>query len=51
MGERVEAGAPWGGVHANDAAGRAEDAAMVAGAIGIGDTREAAARLVDEIVG
>ena len=51
VGERVEAGAPMGVVHANDAAGRAEAAAMVAGAIGIGDTREAAARLVDEVVG
>ena len=51
VGERVEAGAPWGGVHANDATARAEDAAMVAGALGIGDTREAAARLVDEIAG
>lgn len=51
VGERVEAGAPLGVIHANDAAARAEAAALVAGAIGITDAPAAAAKLVEAIVG
>ena len=51
VGERVEAGAPLGVIHANDAAARAEAAALVAGAIGITAAPAAAAKLVEAIVG
>ena len=50
VGERVEAGAPLGVIHANDAAARAEAAALVAGAIGVADSPVAAAKLVEAIV-
>jgi len=51
IGERVEAGAPLCVIHASDEKSLAEARARLEGAIEVGETLRAAAKLVDEIVG
>lgn len=51
IGERVEAGAALGVIHANDQAALAEAKEMLAGAIRVAGRKRAAVRLVEEIVG
>ena len=51
IGERVEAGAPLGVIHANDERALAEAETMLAKAIAIGDERVAVPELIAEIVG
>ncbi len=51
VGERIEAGAPFGVIHANDESALAEAQAMLAKAIVIGDTAGVAPKLIDEVIG
>jgi thymidine phosphorylase len=50
IGERVEAGAPLGVIHANDEGALAEAKAMLLQAIVVGETAGAAPRLIDEVM-
>ncbi len=51
IGERVEAGAPLGVIHANDEGALRQAKAMLAKAIVVGDAPAATPKLIDEIVG
>jgi pyrimidine-nucleoside phosphorylase len=51
IGERIEAGAPLGVIHANDEAALAEAQAMLGEAIVVGDKAGVAPKLIDEVIG